>query len=79
MKDMTKLKAIHMIVNNYEYDSDTKVDLVKDLLNQSPYEKEKRVDPPTCGCTDCITGYSRPAVTSSEYFVHQFIWNEENQ
>lgn len=20
----------------------------------------KRIDPPDCGCTDCITGYSKP-------------------
>lgn len=30
-------------------------------------ESEKRVDPPDCGCTGCMTGFSRPALSYDEY------------
>lgn len=31
-----------------------------------PLDGAKRIDPPDCGCTDCILGYSRPGTEADE-------------
>lgn len=76
MSETTKLKAIHYIVHHRVYDDAVKVDLITGLVDTSPYADTTRVDPPDCGCTDCITGWSRPAHSIAEYELHEYLRNE---
>lgn len=38
-----------------------------------PNHTIQRLDPPTCGCTDCLTGYSRPLDQASAVLIRRMI------
>lgn len=35
----------------------------------------RRIDPPECGCTDCLRGYSKPVDALSEDEIRDWYWD----
>ncbi len=64
------LKIIYEVVDSDTGSEHQKLELIHDLLNISPYQDIKRIDPPDCGCTDCIVGDSRAGYNELEYEIY---------